>query len=114
MRRLIETFPALQHDPNQTEDVLKPDADRVGGDDAADALRYLVAAKSREVRVRKLRCEPPCAWTYVRLRLRSAAVAKPKKSRLAVVGSGTGVSCSVKETLPRNDTEKPKSKCSPI
>ena len=55
--RLIETLPTLQHDPNRPEDVLKVDADEegVGGDDAADALRYLVATKSREVRVRKLR-----------------------------------------------------------
>ena len=55
--RLIETLPALQHDPNRPEDVLKVDADEdgVGGDDAADALRYLVATKAREVRVWKLR-----------------------------------------------------------
>jgi len=55
--RLIETLPALQHDPNRPEDVLKVDADEegVGGDDAADALRYLVATKSREIRVRKLK-----------------------------------------------------------
>jgi phage terminase large subunit len=55
--RLIETLPTLQHDPNRPEDVLKVDADEegVGGDDAADALRYLVATKSREVRARKLR-----------------------------------------------------------
>jgi hypothetical protein len=55
--RLIETLPALQHDPNRPEDVLKVDADEdgVGGDDAADALRYLVATKGREIRVRKLR-----------------------------------------------------------
>ncbi len=55
--RLIETLPTLQHDPNRPEDVLKVDADEdgVGGDDAADALRYLVATKSREIRVRKLR-----------------------------------------------------------
>ena len=55
--RLVETLPALQHDPNRPEDVLKVDADEegVGGDDAADALRYLVATKSREVRARKLR-----------------------------------------------------------
>ena len=31
------------------------DEEGVGGDDAADALRYLVATKPREVRVRKLR-----------------------------------------------------------
>jgi len=50
-------MPALQHDPNRPEDVLKVDADEEGngGDDCADALRYLVAAKAREVRVRKLR-----------------------------------------------------------
>ena len=55
--RLIETLPALQHDPNRPEDVLKVDADEdgVGGDDAADALRYLVATKSRTVTQRKLR-----------------------------------------------------------
>ena len=47
----METLPALQHDPNRPEDVLKVDADEdgVGGDDAADALRYLVATKSRTV-----------------------------------------------------------------
>ena len=56
-KRLIETLPALQHDPNRPEDVLKVDADEdgVGGDDAADALRYLVATKSRTVTMRKLR-----------------------------------------------------------
>ena len=54
--RLIETLPALQHDPNRPEDVLKVDADEdgVGGDDAADCLRYLVATKAREIIVRKL------------------------------------------------------------
>ena len=58
--RLIETLPALQHDPNRPEDVLKVDADEdgIGGDDAADALRYLVATKARTVTQRKLRgCE---------------------------------------------------------
>ena len=55
--RLIETLPTLQHDPNRPEDVLKIDADEegVGGDDAADALRYLVATKSRAITQRKLR-----------------------------------------------------------
>lgn len=54
--RLLETLPTLQHDPNRPEDVLKVDADEdgVGGDDAGDALRYLVATKAREVRQRKL------------------------------------------------------------
>ena len=55
--RLIETLPALQHDPNRPEDVLKVDADEegVGGDDCADCLRYAVATKSRTVTQRKLR-----------------------------------------------------------
>jgi hypothetical protein len=55
--RLVETLPALQHDPNRPEDVLKVDADDdgIGGDDAADTLRYLVATKSRAVMQRKLR-----------------------------------------------------------
>jgi hypothetical protein len=54
--RLVETLPSLQHDPNRPEDVLKVDADEdgVGGDDAADALRYLVATKARTVSQRKL------------------------------------------------------------
>jgi len=56
-KRLVETLPMLQHDPNRPEDVLKVDADEDGngGDDAADALRYLVATKSRNVFTRKLR-----------------------------------------------------------
>ena len=44
-----------QHDPKQPDDVYKVDAeDGIGGDDAADALRYLVATKPRECLVRKL------------------------------------------------------------
>jgi phage terminase large subunit len=55
--RLVECLPTLQHDPNRPEDVLKVDADEdgVGGDDAADCLRYLVATKSRIVAQRRLR-----------------------------------------------------------
>jgi hypothetical protein len=55
--RLVECLPSLQHDPNRPEDVLKVDADEdgVGGDDAADCMRYLVATKSRVVAQRKLR-----------------------------------------------------------
>jgi hypothetical protein len=55
--RLVECLPSLQHDPNRPEDVLKVDADEdgVGGDDAADALRHLVATKARTVAKRKLR-----------------------------------------------------------
>ena len=56
-QRLVETLPTLQHDPNRPEDVLKVDADDdgVGGDDAADCLRYLVATKTRTITQRKLR-----------------------------------------------------------
>jgi phage terminase large subunit len=55
--RLIECLGMLQHDPHRPEDVLKVDADEDGngGDDAADALRYLVASKTRAVTQRKLR-----------------------------------------------------------
>ena len=55
--RLVECLPALQHDPNRPEDVLKVDCDEdgVGGDDAADCLRYLVATRARAVVQRKLR-----------------------------------------------------------
>jgi len=54
--RLLDAVPAMQHDPNRPEDVLKVDADEegIGGDDAADALRYLIATKPREVRQRRL------------------------------------------------------------
>ena len=54
--RLLECLPSLQHDPNRPEEVLKVDADEegIGGDDAADTLRYLVATKSRAVVQRKL------------------------------------------------------------
>lgn len=54
--RVIETLPLLQHDPNKPEDVLKVDvdADGVGGDDAADSLRYLLASKTKRVRAAKL------------------------------------------------------------
>jgi phage terminase large subunit len=55
--RLLECLPALQHDPNRPEDVLKADCDEdgVGGDDCADCLRYMVATKARTVVQRKLR-----------------------------------------------------------
>ena len=55
--RLIECLPTLQHDPHRPEDVLKVDADEdgLGGDDAADCCRYLVATKARAVAQRKLR-----------------------------------------------------------
>jgi len=42
---------------NRPEQVLNVDADEdgTGGDDTADALRYLVATKPRTISVRKLR-----------------------------------------------------------
>ena len=54
--RLVETLPSLQLGPNRPEDVLKVDADEdgVGGDDAADCLRYLVATKPRTIAQPKL------------------------------------------------------------
>ena len=55
-RHLIECLPTLQHDPNRPEDVLKVDADEegVGGDDPADAFRYLVATKPSRIFMKKL------------------------------------------------------------
>jgi phage terminase large subunit len=55
-KRLLETLPDLQHDPNRPEDVLKTDTDDdgIGGDDLVDALRYLVATKPREIHVVRL------------------------------------------------------------
>ena len=54
--RLLECLPTLAHDSHRPEDVLKVDADEdgVGGDDTADALRYLVATRPRTVTQRKL------------------------------------------------------------
>lgn len=54
--RLLECLPILQHDPHRPEDVLKVDADEegIGGDDAADCCRYLVATKTRGLALRKL------------------------------------------------------------
>ena len=48
---------SLQHDPIRPENVDKVDADKdgIGGDDAADARRYLVTTKARVVARRKLR-----------------------------------------------------------
>jgi hypothetical protein len=44
--RLWSCLLSLQHDPNRPEDVLKVDVDEagVGGDDAAEGLRYLMSA----------------------------------------------------------------------
>lgn len=44
-KKIIETIPILQHDPNKPEDVEKVDCDENGdgGDDFADSLRYLLA-----------------------------------------------------------------------
>src|SRR3954462_10855602 len=45
--RLINCLPTLQHDPNRPHAILKRDVDEdgAGGDDTADALRYLIATK---------------------------------------------------------------------
>lgn len=45
--KLIECIPALQHNPNKPEDVLKWDIDDegMGGDDPGDSLRYGVMAR---------------------------------------------------------------------
>ncbi len=50
-KKLIETLPQLMHDPNHPEDVLKVDVDDDGdgGDDAADALRYLICSPETKV-----------------------------------------------------------------
>jgi len=55
--RLIDCLPRLQHDPSRPEDVLgmNTDDEGVGGDDSADALRYLLATKPARIVQRKLR-----------------------------------------------------------
>jgi hypothetical protein len=56
-QRLLDTLPYLQHDPDQPADVLKTNVNEegLGGDDAADALRYVVATHIPWCGVRKLR-----------------------------------------------------------
>lgn len=53
----MESLPGLQHNANRPDDVLKVDAaeEGAGGDDEADALRYLVSTRARTVAQRKLR-----------------------------------------------------------
>jgi hypothetical protein len=55
-KRLIATLPYLQHDPDHPADVLKSDTndEGLGGDDSADALRYLIATRIPKVHARKL------------------------------------------------------------
>ncbi len=53
--RLVECSPSLQHEPDRPGDVLKADGEGIGGDDTADALRYLIPTKERKVTQRKLR-----------------------------------------------------------
>lgn len=54
--RLLDCLPALEHDPNRPEDVLKVDVDSDGngGDDPGDSLRYMVATRAKEVKQRKV------------------------------------------------------------
>jgi phage terminase large subunit len=55
--RLIECLPSLQHDPHRPEDILKVDVDDDGngGDDCADAARYLVHYKPPTIKQIRLR-----------------------------------------------------------
>jgi phage terminase large subunit len=56
-KHLLECLPYLQHDPDRPGDILKTNVneERAGGDDAADALRYMIATKSYRVHVVQLR-----------------------------------------------------------
>ena len=55
--RLIACLPYLQHDPDRPGDVLKSNINEegAGGDDPADALRYLVTTRISWCGVKKLR-----------------------------------------------------------
>ena len=55
-KRLLETLPYLQHDPDRPGDILKSNINEhgAGGDDAADALRYLVFTKPRVLTMMRL------------------------------------------------------------
>ena len=54
--RLLACLPFLQHDPDRPGDILKSNINEEdgGGDDPADALRYLVTIQIRQLYVRKL------------------------------------------------------------
>jgi hypothetical protein len=56
-RHLLDCLPFLQHDPDHPADVLKTNTNEegLGGDDAADALRYLVATRIPRLIQTKLR-----------------------------------------------------------
>jgi hypothetical protein len=56
-QRLLECLPFVQHDPDRPGDVLKTNINEegAGGDDPADALRYLVATRPPTFTVCKLR-----------------------------------------------------------
>lgn len=56
-RLLLDTLPYLQHDPDHPADILKTNVNEegLGGDDAADALRYVVATHIPKCAVVKLR-----------------------------------------------------------
>ena len=55
--RLLACLPFLQHDPDRPGDVLKTNINEegVGGDDPADALRYLVTCRPRTITQVRLR-----------------------------------------------------------
>ena len=52
-QHLLDCLPYLQHDPDHPADVLKTNTNEegLGGDDTADALRYLVATKHPDVSI---------------------------------------------------------------
>jgi hypothetical protein len=86
--QLIETLPEQQHDPNRPEAVLKVDANEegVGGDDAADCLRYLVATKPRTMAMHagELTREGAGHAGVILFRRRVARMDYGKQSRLLV------------------------------
>ena len=55
-QRLLESLPYAQHDSDRPGDVIKTNINEEGegGDDALDALRYMVATRPARVYVKKL------------------------------------------------------------
>jgi hypothetical protein len=55
-KRLLDCLPFLQHDPDHPADILKtnPNEEGLGGDDAADACRYLVSTRIPRLYAAKL------------------------------------------------------------
>jgi len=108
--RLIETLPEWPQDPNRPADMLKVDADEegVGGNDAADCLRYQVATKAVAVLHQKLRgcrenrkCDRLKAKVRFNTHIKRCCEAQPNASHPPPDCRPSALNPSWKVTVPR-------------